>query len=56
MPWSASKQVARRLALLRIADHHRHDMGVAQHDRQAGGAEHRLDARGALLVALALPG
>ena len=28
---------------------------VARHHRQAGGVEHRLDARGAILMALALP-
>ena len=48
------QDVGRLLALLRIADEHRHDMGVARHHRQAGGVEHRLDARGALLVAVAL--
>ena len=48
------QQVGRRLALLRIADEHRHDMGVVRHHRQAGGDQHRLGARGAILVALAL--
>ena len=48
------QEVGRLLAFLRIADEHRHDVGVARHYRQAGGVEHGLDARGALLVALAL--
>ena len=49
------QQVARRFALLRIADQHRHDVRVARHHRQAGGVEHGFHARGAVLVALALP-
>jgi 5-aminolevulinate synthase len=40
------QHVARGLTLLRVADQHRDDVGVARHHRQAGGIEHRLDARG----------
>ncbi len=49
------EQVAGRLALLRIADQHRHDVGVARHHGKARGVEHGLDARGAVLMALAPP-
>ena len=43
------------LALLRIADEQRHDVGVARHHGEACGGEDRLDAGGAVLMALALP-
>ena len=48
------QQVARSLALLRICHHHRDDVCLAGHDRQASGIEHRLDPRRALLMAVAL--
>ena len=48
------QEVGRLLALLGIADEHRHDVGVVRHHRQPGRAQHRLDARGAVLMALAL--
>ena len=55
MPCSASSRSLAALQLLGIADEDRHDMGRARHHRQAGAPQHRFGARGAILVALALP-
>ncbi len=49
------QDIGRLLALLGIADEQRHDMGLVRHHWEAGGVEDRLDAGGAILVALALP-
>jgi len=49
------QNIARLLAVLRIAHHHRHDVGVIRHHRQAGGVEHGLHPRGAVLMAVTLP-
>src|SRR6266700_5251024 len=45
------QQVARALALLRIADHDRHNMGLVQHDRQTRRGRCGLHARGTFLLA-----
>jgi hypothetical protein len=49
------QKIARFLALLRITHHHRHNARLVRHHRQAGGIEHGLHPRGAVLMALALP-
>ena len=49
------QQIARRLALLRVADEQRNDMGLVGHHRKTGSRQHGFHAAGAVLVALALP-
>ena len=49
------QEIARLLAQLGIADEDRHDVGRAGHHRQRRSGEHRLGARGAILMAVALP-
>ena len=49
------QQIACLLAALRIADENWNDVTRAMHHWQRRSCEHRLGARGAILVALALP-
>jgi hypothetical protein len=51
----AEQEIARFLALLRITHHHRYDVRVCRHQRQACCIEHGLYPRRALLMAVALP-
>ena len=51
---TAQQEVARRLAALRVADHHRHDMGRVVLDRDARGLERVLGDRRHVLMALTL--
>ena len=52
--YSMDGDVAPVKAICDLADKHRHDVGVVHHHRQAGRGEHRLHARGAVLMAVAL--
>ena len=47
------QDVADPLGLDRIADHHRHDVRLARHHRQAGVRQHRLQPRRRRLLPLA---
>src|SRR5262249_11702717 len=49
------KQIARRLAVLGIADEDRNNVGRTRHHRQRSSSKHRLDSRGAVLMTVALP-